>query len=102
LPYEPLAKLARQGFAGTVAEQRARIDSMVSAALRWSIRWPKSLNALGNALRRIATNLRAAGIELQFSRNDQQGMRMVSVVAAAQIRKRPSFPGNAPQLNMEY
>jgi hypothetical protein len=88
--YEPLAELARQGFTGTVAELRARLDSMVSEAMRRSIRWPKSPNALGNALRRMATNLRAAGIELQFSRNDLQGRRMVSVVAAAQIRKTPS------------
>jgi hypothetical protein len=61
---------------------------MVSAAVRRSIRWPKSLNALGNAVRRIATNLRAAGIELQFSRNDRRCRRMVSAVAAAQIRKK--------------
>jgi len=36
----------------------------------------------------MATNLRAAGIELQFSRNNEQGRRMVSVLPyAAQVRK---------------
>jgi hypothetical protein len=58
--------------------------------MRRSVRWPKAPNGLGNALRRMATNLRAAGIELQFSRNDVQGRRVVSVVAAAHSLKRPS------------
>jgi hypothetical protein len=82
--------LVREGFTGTVAELRTRLDAMVSEALRRSVRWPKSPNALGNALRRMATNLRAAGIELQFSRNNQQGRRLVSVVAAAQTWKTSS------------
>ena len=64
---------------------------MVSDAMRRSVRWPKAPNGLGNALRRMATNLRAAGIELQFSRNDEQGRRMVSVLLCApQVWKRPS------------
>ena len=89
--YAPLAELAREGFTGTVAELHVRLDSMVSKARRRSLRWPKAPNVLGNALRRMATNLRAAGIELQFSRNDEQGRRMVSVLlCAAQVRQRPS------------
>jgi hypothetical protein len=87
--YQPLAELAREGFTGTVAELHTRLDSMVSDAMRRSVRWPKAPNGLGNALRRMATNLRAAGVELQFSRNDVQGRRVVSVVAAARSRKAP-------------
>jgi hypothetical protein len=34
---------------------------------------------LGNALRRMASNLRAAGIDIQFSRADRLGRNMVSV-----------------------
>jgi hypothetical protein len=88
--YVPLAELAREGFTGKVAELHTRLDSMVSDALRRSLRWPKAPNGLGNALRRMATNLRAAGVELQFSRNDVQGRRVVSVVGAVQMRKTPS------------
>ncbi|HVB82641.1 MAG TPA: hypothetical protein VNE82_22160 [Candidatus Binataceae bacterium] len=89
--YGPLAELAREGFRGTVAELHARLHAMVSEPRRRSLRWPKAPNVLGNALRRMATNLRAAGIELQFSRNDGQGRRMVSVLlSAAQVRERPS------------
>ena len=58
--YGPLAELAREGVTGTVAELHARLDSMVSDALRRSVHWPKAPNGLGNALRRMATNLRAA------------------------------------------
>ena len=79
--YVPLAELAREGFTGTVAELHARLDSMVSDAMRRSVRWPKAPNGLGNALRRMVTNLRAAGVELQFSRNDVQGRRVVSVLS---------------------
>jgi hypothetical protein len=85
--YEPLTELAREGFTGTVAELRARLDSMVSDAMRRSVRWPKAPNALSNAIRRMATNLRAPGIELQFSRNDEQGSRIISVLGAAQVWK---------------
>jgi hypothetical protein len=95
--YEPLAELAREGFTGTVAELHTRLDSMVSDAMRRSVRWPKAPNGLGNALRRMATNLRAAGVELQFSRNDVQGRRVVSVVAAAQMRKTPSVAVSSRQ-----
>ena len=35
-----LAELAREGFTGTVAELRARLDYMVSDAMRRSVRWP--------------------------------------------------------------
>src|SRR5713101_3260213 len=86
--YAPLAELAREGFTGTVADLHARLDAMVSDAMRRSVRWPKAPNGLGNALRRMSINLRAAGVELQFSRNDVQGRRVVSVVSAAQVRKR--------------
>jgi hypothetical protein len=95
--YGPLAELAREGFTGTVAELHARLDSKVSDAMRRSVRWPKAPNGLGNALRRIVTNLGAAGVELQFSRNDVQGRRVVSVVGTASIRKTSSVAVNSRQ-----
>jgi hypothetical protein len=86
--YQPLAELAREGFTGTVADLRARLDCMVSDAMRRSVRWPKAANGLSSALRRMAATLRAAGIELQFSRNNEQGRRIVSVLPyASQVRK---------------
>jgi hypothetical protein len=78
--YEPVAELAHEGFSGTVTELHARLTDMMSESMRRSVRCPKAPNALGNALRRMAANLRAAGIEIQFSRADVQGRRLVSLV----------------------
>jgi hypothetical protein len=88
--YQPLAELAREGFTGTVTELHARLGSMVGDAARRSLRWPKAPNILSNALRRMAANFREAGIELQLSRNDVQGRRVVSVSATSQSRKTSS------------
>jgi hypothetical protein len=88
--HEPLAQLAREGFTGTVAELRVQLDSMVSEAVHRSARWPKAPNVLSSALRRMATNLREAGIEIEFSRPDHTGRRMVSVLAISRISKSSS------------
>ena len=78
--YEPLRELARTGFRGSTAELMARLNEIAGDSLRRSARWPKAPNALGNALRRMASNLRAAGIDIQFSRADRLGRNMVSVL----------------------
>ena len=85
--YGPVAKLAREGFSGTVAELLARLNCMISENARRSVRWPKAPNALSNALRRIAANLRAVGIEIQFSRADVRGRRVVSLVCPSSFGK---------------
>ena len=56
-----LASWPARGFIGAVAEFHVRLDSVVSDAMRRSVRWPKAPNSLGS---RMATNLRAAGVEL--------------------------------------
>ena len=88
--YEPVAQLAREGFSGTVAELHVRLNCMVSDSMRRSVRWPKAPSALGSALRRTASNLRAVGIEIQFSRADIRGRRVVSLVCASEPRERLS------------
>ena len=88
--YEPVAELAHEGFSGTVTELHARLTRMMSEGTRRSVRWPKAPSALGSALRRMASNLRAAGIEIQFIRADIRGRRVVSLVSVSELRKRPS------------
>jgi hypothetical protein len=88
--YEPVAKLARDGFTGTVAELLAQLSTIASESIRRSVRWPKAPGALGTALRRMAGNLRAAGIEIQFSRPDHSGRRIVSIQTAADTSKSSS------------
>jgi len=78
--FEPVAKLALEGFSGTVAELLARLNRTTGENMRRSVRWPKAPSALGTALRRMASNLRAAGIDIQFSRADTHGRRVVSLV----------------------
>jgi hypothetical protein len=88
--YEPVAELAKDGFSGTVTELHARLASLVSESMRRSLRWPKAPNALSNALRRMAGNLRAAGIDIQFSRANIRGRSVVSLVSASEPGKRSS------------
>ena len=78
--YQPIAELAREGFRGTVGELHERLNCMISKGMRHSVRWPKAPNALSNALRRMKSNLRSAGIEIEFSRSDLSGRSMVSLV----------------------
>jgi len=87
--YEPVAELAQEGFRGTVAELHTQLNCMISEGMRRSVRWPKAPNALSNALRRMAANLRAAGIEIQFSRANVRGRSVVSL-SASELRKRSS------------
>jgi hypothetical protein len=77
--YEPLRELAQEGFSGSTAELLIRLNSIASEHSRRSVRWPKAPNALANALRRMASNLRGAGIDLQSSRIDRLGKRIISV-----------------------
>jgi len=62
----------------------------MSESTRRSVRWPKAPNALGTTLHRMTSNLLAAGIEIQFSRADVRGRRVVSLVCASEPRERSS------------
>jgi hypothetical protein len=84
--YEPVANLAQEGFSGTAAELIARLNCMTGESMRRSVRSPKAPNALSNALRRMASNLRAAGIEIQFSRAHIRGRRLLSFFCASELR----------------
>ena len=94
--YEPLQELAREGFRGSTAELLLRLNGMVSEGMRRSARWPKAPNALANTLRRMASNLRSAGIELNSSRADRLGRRIFSVSCATNIAERSSVIVSGP------
>lgn len=74
-----MRELARAGFRGSTAELLDRLNAIAGDRDRRSSRWPKAPNSLGNSLRRMASNLCSAGIEIQFSRGDRLGRNMVSV-----------------------
>ena len=98
--YEPLRELAREGFSGSTAELLFRLNGIANQQTRRSVRWPKAPNALASALRRMASNLRAAGIDLQSSRVDRLGKRMVSVTTAlTTVPKRSSVTSASSALS---
>ena len=66
--YEPLRELAGISFSGTTSGLLAELNRRVSDDMCRSSSWPKSPSALSNALRRMASYLRPAGIELEFNR----------------------------------
>jgi hypothetical protein len=94
--YEPLRKLAQEGFRGNTAELLVRLNSIVSDGTKRSARWPKAPNALGNTLRRMAANLRSAGIELSSSRADRLGRRIISISSTTTTPERPSVIVSGP------
>ena len=88
--FEPLRRLSLVGFQGTAAELLDRLNSIAGERSRRSMRWPKAPNVLSSSLRRLASNLRSTGIDLQFTRADDQGRRMISVHTTAESPKRSS------------
>jgi hypothetical protein len=88
--YEPLRELARDGFRGSTAALLVRLNATVSDATKRSARWPKAPNALGNILRRMASNLRGAGVELSSSRAARLRRRIISVSSAPTVPERSS------------
>lgn len=75
-PTNPSPNWRGRALGGTVAELLARLNCTMSAAPFGTL--PKAPNALSTALRRMASNLHAAGIEIQFSRAALHGRRIVS------------------------
>jgi hypothetical protein len=90
--FQPLQKLACEGFCGTTTELLAQLNSIVSNGNRRSPHWPKAPNSLGNALRRMAGNLRLAGVLIDFSRPEHGGVRTVTLSASLNVVKRSSPP----------
>jgi hypothetical protein len=88
--FAPIEVLARQGFSGTAAELLDALNQIAPDLTRRSARWPKAPNALANALRRMASNLRSVGTELQFGRAHHNGTRTISLRAKSEGPKRSS------------
>jgi hypothetical protein len=67
---------------GTATELLAELEAVTDERVRRSKKWPGIANALSNALRRIATNLRSSGIELEFILDKKRGhSRLIRMTA---------------------
>ena len=58
--------------------------------------WPSSPEALSNRLRRAATFLRKAGVEVSFYREGKQGARMISIQHRGGLPSEPSELSDEP------
>src|SRR5262249_43828758 len=90
--FEPLKKLAEPGFRGTPTELLTRLNELADDNLRRDGRWPKAPNSLGGMLRRMAGNLRAAGVHYEFARGYHDGRRVITIKSTAETLKTPSAP----------
>jgi uncharacterized protein YukE len=65
---------------GTATELLDQLNERAADKLRKGRTWPKTGQALANAIRRVAPNLRQIGIEVEFARlNDRQRTRVVTL-----------------------
>lgn len=75
----PVRQLAEIGFEGTATELLDRLGALAGEAATRRKSWPTTPQALGGELRRIAPNLRAAGVTVDFDRD--KGRRTVRIGA---------------------
>jgi hypothetical protein len=69
-PIAPIVrKLAKISFTGTASELLDRLNSLATDEQRRQKGWPANGRALSGSLRRIAPNLRAVGINVEFLGN---------------------------------
>lgn len=69
---EPVKQVAAAGFIGTATELLSRLDGQVEEETRRKKEWPKNASALGGQLRRLAPNLRAAGLTVEWARESNK------------------------------
>jgi hypothetical protein len=95
-------------WTGTVSELLETLTNRVAEATKRSKAWPTSARALSGALRRLAPNLRALGVEVSFLDRTERG-RQVKLTQSRSgndrqnIQPRPDGPdgpdGHFPGLN---
>jgi hypothetical protein len=106
----PVQALAESNWSGTAAELLEALANIADDATKKSKNWPATPRTLGAALRRIAPNLRAVGVAVDFADQRELGSRRRQITItqkvdvpdrsqrsdrsdAAPERDRP-FPGN--------
>lgn len=102
----PLRSLIAEAgsWAGTASELLTALTGRVEETARRGREWPASARALSGAVRRLAPNLRAVGVDVEFDRATDAGRRRIirirktrsATVQTVQIvRARPSAPDGA-------
>jgi hypothetical protein len=89
---EPVRAVAAAGFIGTATELLARLADQVSEEVVRRKSWPANATRLSHELRRLAPNLRAVGIELEFGFKLPGSRRGIAVRGTASEDSVPSVP----------
>lgn len=79
----PVRELAAAGFEGTASELLERLGELAGETATRRKSWPSSPPALGAELRRIAPNLRAADVVVEFQR--ERGRRSIRIKAGIAV-----------------
>jgi hypothetical protein len=75
-----ILEIGRHGFSGTATELLKQLGAAVGETAAKDRGWPKTARALSGTLRRLAPNLRALGVSVDFSRETTgQKRRLVSL-----------------------
>lgn len=75
-----IAVLELKHFDGTASDLLQELEAHVRESVRKQNEWPKNARALSGALRRIAPNLRAIGVDVTFAREDTaRRRRLISI-----------------------
>jgi hypothetical protein len=85
-----IRKVADAGFTGTATELLRRLYDQAEETLRRQKGWPANPRALSGSLRRIAPNLRAVGINVEFLGNTGSNRHRLIVIGR---RVQPSEEG---------
>lgn len=67
----------REAWEGTASELLEALEVFIDDTTKRSVAWPKNPKNLGNRLRRVATFLRASGIEVEFLREGHDRRRLI-------------------------
>ena len=82
----------RTEWKGTALGLLSALRAMVEEGATRSKDWPSSPEALSNRLRRAATFLRKAGVQVSFYREGKQGARMIAIQHRGGLPSEPSEP----------
>jgi hypothetical protein len=82
----PVRELAQNGFEGTAEDLLERLEGIAGEAATRRKEWPKSPRALSGKLRRIAPNLRALGIEVEFGKEPGGGRRRLITLGLGSVQ----------------
>ena len=86
----------RLEWKGTALGLLSALRAIVDEGATRSKDWPSSPEALSNRLRRAATFLRKAGVEVSFYREGKQGARMISIQHRGGLPSEPSELSDEP------